>query len=258
MRIAQCSLSSACASAASCFAKSGSISASSSSMCRDSSRSNAVHSVRNAVGSSSRARVMSLSSRSSRVRWWSDSRFIAEARSVSLSAVRCIPQRESQPRANGPLAAVAVMQRLRARRDCALDRVKRNSRAVPTAEPRVERTARRTPLATAEPRLLPRAPMNVPTNTPPPAKETAETTPAVLVEQLAIVREMYSTLETGSTAGQRYVMGKVVGFLRGSDIPPVSGAEPAQPAGFDGSPDPLETRVRSDVAGCHRLRRSRG
>ena len=55
--------------------------------------------------------------------------------------------------------------------------------------------------------------MNVPTNTPPPAKETAETTPAVLVEQLAIVREMYSTLETGSTAGQRYVMGKVVGFL---------------------------------------------
>ena len=55
--------------------------------------------------------------------------------------------------------------------------------------------------------------MNVPTNTPLPAKETAETTPAVLVEQLATVREMYSTLQTCSTAGQRYVMSKVVGFL---------------------------------------------
>jgi len=40
----------------------------------------------------------------------------------------------------------------------------------------------------------------------------APTTPS-LIQQASVVREMFSTLDTCSAAGQRYVMSKVIGFL---------------------------------------------
>lgn len=79
-------------------------------------------------------------------------------------------------------------------------------------------------------------------NAPTPAKESAVPTPAFFVDQLAVVREMFSTLDTCSTAGQRYVMRKVVGFLENQTSRLFQGLRPRnRPALMD-----LLTRLRNE------------
>jgi len=50
---------------------------------------------------------------------------------------------------------------------------------------------------------------------PAPARESAVPMAALFDEQVSVVREMFSALETCSVAGQRYVMSKVVAFMEG-------------------------------------------